>query len=130
MKKIILLSILLFPVYLFAQKHTDANLLGHVINSKTGEHVAYVSVFLQGTTIGAATDESGHFHIANCPEGTFTVGTGVGVAVTFGVGVITVFALMALSEKIAFRVTASAVPLEVIPFFFWKERTAPIVSVS
>ena len=57
----------------FAQKHTDANLLGHVINSKTGEHVAYVSVFLQGTTIGAATDETGHFHIANCPEGTFTV---------------------------------------------------------
>lgn len=57
----------------FAQKHTDANLLGHVINAKTGEHVAYVSVFLQGTTIGAATDESGHFHIANCPEGTFTV---------------------------------------------------------
>ena len=57
----------------FAQKHTDANLLGHVINSKTGEHVAYVSVFLKGTTIGAATDETGHFHIANCPEGTFTV---------------------------------------------------------
>ncbi len=73
MKKIILLSILLFPALLFAQKHTDANLLGHVINSKTGEHVAYVSVFLQGTTVGAATDESGHFHIANCPEGTFTV---------------------------------------------------------
>lgn len=58
---------------IFAQKHTDANLLGHVINSKTGEHVAYVNVYLQGTTIGAATDESGHFHIANCPEGTFTV---------------------------------------------------------
>ena len=57
----------------FAQKHTDANLLGHVINSKTGEHVAYVSVFLQGTTIGTATDETGHFHIANCPEGTFIV---------------------------------------------------------
>ena len=57
----------------FAQNHTDANLLGHVINSKTGEHVAYMNVYLQGTTIGAATDETGHFHIANCPEGTFTV---------------------------------------------------------
>ena len=73
MKKIILLIFLAVPALLFAQKHTDANLLGHVINSKTGEHVAYVSVFLQGTTIGAATDETGHFHIANCPEGTFTV---------------------------------------------------------
>lgn len=73
MKKILLFIIFLAPAFLFAQKHTDASLLGHVINSKTGEHVAYVSVFLQGTTIGTATDESGHFHIANCPEGTFTV---------------------------------------------------------
>lgn len=73
MKKIFLFIILLAPTMIFAQKHTDANLLGHVINSKTGEHVAYVNVFLQGTTIGAATDESGHFHIANCPEGTFKV---------------------------------------------------------
>lgn len=73
MKRIIILFIILCPLFVFAQKNTDANLLGHVINSKTGEHVAYVSVFLQGTTIGATTDESGHFHIANCPEGTFTV---------------------------------------------------------
>ena len=73
MKRILILIMSLLPIVAMAQKHTDANLLGHVINSKTGEHVAYVSVFLQGTTIGDATDESGHFHIANCPEGTFTV---------------------------------------------------------
>ena len=73
MKRILILILCIFPLVAFAQKHTDASLLGHVINTKTGEHVAYVSVFLQGTTIGAATDESGHFHIANCPEGTFTV---------------------------------------------------------
>lgn len=73
MKRIFFLIAILFPLLANAQKQTDANLLGHVINTKTGEHVAYVSVFLQGTTIGDATDESGHFHIANCPEGTFTV---------------------------------------------------------
>ena len=73
MKQILVLLICIFPFMAFAQQQTDANLLGHVINSKTGEHVAYVNVYLQGTTIGATTDESGHFHITNCPEGTFTV---------------------------------------------------------
>ncbi len=46
MKKHILIILLIFPMALFAQKATDANLLGHVINSKTGEHVPYVSVFI------------------------------------------------------------------------------------
>lgn len=69
MKKIILIISLLLPVALFAQQATDANILGHVINSKTGEHISYINVSLKGTTIGAITDESGHFHIANCPEG-------------------------------------------------------------
>ena len=66
MKKLFLLISLLLPVVVFAQKGTDANILGHVINSKTGEHISYINVSLKGTTIGAITDESGHFHISNC----------------------------------------------------------------
>lgn len=58
---------------LFAQRGTDANILGHVINSKTGEHIAYANVQIEGTTIGAVTDATGHFHIANSPEGTYDV---------------------------------------------------------
>ena len=73
MKKSILYIFLLFPVLLFAQRGTDANILGHVINSKTGEHIAYANVQIEGTTIGAVTDATGHFHIANCPEGTYNV---------------------------------------------------------
>ena len=69
MKKLFLIISLLLPVALFAQQKTDANILGHVVNAKTGEHVPYISVSLKGTTIGAITDESGHFHIANCPVG-------------------------------------------------------------
>ena len=69
MKKLFLIISLFLPVALFAQQKTDANILGHVVNAKTGEHVSYINVFLKGTTIGAITDESGHFHIANCPEG-------------------------------------------------------------
>ena len=74
MKKIIIVIVLsLLSFVSFAQKGTDASLLGHVINEKTGEHLAYINVYLQGTTIGATTDESGHFHISNCPEGEFKV---------------------------------------------------------
>ena len=73
MKKIVFIILLFVPLIALAQKKSDANLLGHVIDAKSGEHVAYVSVYLEGTTIGASTDESGHFHIANCPIGTFTV---------------------------------------------------------
>ena len=73
MKKAFLLILALFPIILFAQQGTDANIVGHIIDSKTGEHVPYASVYLKGTTIGAVSDRSGHFHIANCPVGEYTL---------------------------------------------------------
>lgn len=74
MKKLFVIIVLsIIPIMALAQRNTDASLLGHVINAKSGEHLAYVNVYLQGTAIGAVTDESGHFHISNCPEGEFTV---------------------------------------------------------
>lgn len=50
---------------------TDANLYGHVIDAKTGEHLPFITVALKGTTIGAATDASGHYFLKNLPEGKF-----------------------------------------------------------
>ncbi len=73
MKKLFLIISLFLPVALFAQQKTDANILGHVVNAKTLEHVSYINVSLKGTTIGAVTDESGHFHIANCPVGEYVL---------------------------------------------------------
>ncbi len=52
---------------------TDANLTGHVIDKSTGEHVPFVNVILKGTTIGTATDETGHYFLKNLPVGTFTI---------------------------------------------------------
>lgn len=52
---------------------TDANLYGHVINRKTGEHLAYVTISIPGTTIGTATDASGHYFLKNLPVGKLTV---------------------------------------------------------
>lgn len=51
----------------------DANVIGHVVDKTTGEHLAFVIVALKGTTIGATTDASGHYFLKNLPEGKFTL---------------------------------------------------------
>ena len=52
---------------------TDAHIHGHVIDKSTGEHLPYIVVILKGTTIGVATENTGHYMIRNVPEGKFTV---------------------------------------------------------
>ena len=53
--------------------NTDAHIHGHVIDKATGEHLPYIVVLLKGTTIGVATENTGHYMIRNVPEGTFVV---------------------------------------------------------
>ena len=33
-------------------KASDANIIGHVLDKKTGEHLSYITIALKGTTIG------------------------------------------------------------------------------
>ena len=75
MKKIIsALAAALFSIVLPAEViSTDAHIYGHVIEKSTGEHLPYVVVLLKGTTIGVATENTGHYMIRNVPEGTYTV---------------------------------------------------------
>ena len=54
-------------------RDTDANIVGHVTDKDTGEHLPYVSVVLKGTTLGTTTDATGHYFLKNLPEGTFTL---------------------------------------------------------
>ena len=76
MKKLILLAVMCLVYHtLFADETTpkpqsDAHLYGHVIDSETGEHLPYVTVTIPGTTIGTATDASGHYFLKNLPTGT------------------------------------------------------------
>lgn len=77
---IILTAILsLMPLTVFGQANypqldkSDANIIGHVTDKKTGEHMPYVNIFLKGTVINAATDATGHYFMKNLPEGEFTV---------------------------------------------------------
>ncbi|MDE6045745.1 MAG: TonB-dependent receptor [Alistipes sp.] len=54
-------------------KHTDANLVGHVVDRETHEHLPYATVAVQGTAYGTTTDASGHYFLKNLPEGECTV---------------------------------------------------------
>lgn len=63
----------------FAQKKTDSNIIGHIINKNTREHIPFHSVAIKGTTLGVASDASGHYFIKNLPDGQLTiVASGVG----------------------------------------------------
>lgn len=49
------------------RKKTDANVFGDV--QSQGEHLPFVSIFLEGTSIGTSTDHTGHYMLTNLPEG-------------------------------------------------------------
>ena len=58
--------------FTFSQKNkTDANVVGHVTSN--GEHLAFATVGVKGTTIGTMTDETGHFQLIHMPIGEYTV---------------------------------------------------------
>lgn len=78
MKKYILFVVgvmcaLLSPRTAFADdlNKSDANIIGHVLEKNTKEHLPYISVSLKGTTIGTLTDDTGHYFLKNLPEGDF-----------------------------------------------------------
>ena len=79
-----LLLLIIFPLVALAntpdnveipdqRKGTDANLVGHIIDAGTSLHIPYATVALKGTTIGCASDASGHYKINNIPEGEYTI---------------------------------------------------------
>ena len=76
-----ILYVFLFPALSYAQAdgeqpkkiQTDANLTGHVQDARTKEHIPFVSVAIQGATIGTFTDATGHYFLKNLPEGEYTL---------------------------------------------------------
>lgn len=64
------LSVLLtFSVLAITQpnKKTDANVFGDV--QSAGEHIPFVSIYLEGTSLGTTTDNTGHYTLINLPVG-------------------------------------------------------------
>lgn len=68
MNKIIILILCLCCAFTIARAEegpalnpSDANIVGHVVDRKTGEHLSFITIFLKGTTIGTSTDGTGHY---------------------------------------------------------------------
>ena len=58
MNKIIILILCLCCAFMVARAEegpalnpSDANIVGHVVDRKTGEHLSFITIFLKGTTI-------------------------------------------------------------------------------
>ncbi|MBR2326980.1 MAG: TonB-dependent receptor [Alistipes sp.] len=56
-----------------AGEKCEATIHGHVIDSHTKEHIPYITVTIDGTTIGTTTDSTGHYTLYHVPVGKFKV---------------------------------------------------------
>ncbi|MDO5035659.1 MAG: TonB-dependent receptor [Porphyromonas sp.] len=52
---------------------TDANIVGHVLDKTTREHLMGIVVRIKDTPYGTTTDSSGHFYLRNLKPGTYTL---------------------------------------------------------
>ena len=71
--KVKLLVILLFFTSLTLQAVNTGKISGKIIDKKTGEELIGVTVIIEGTTFGAATDFEGKFIIGNLQPGTYNL---------------------------------------------------------
>jgi outer membrane receptor for ferrienterochelin and colicins len=67
----IIVIFICFQTISLAQRKTDANIVGHVVSAD--EHLPFVNIAVKGTTIGTATDQTGHYHLINAPVGQITL---------------------------------------------------------
>ena len=68
--RILLLGLLMFlPSLLFAA----GNINGRVVDASSGEYLPGANIYLDGTSLGAATDREGFYRITNVPEGDYTL---------------------------------------------------------
>lgn len=52
---------------------SDANIVGHVVDAKTGEHLPGITIAIKGTTFGTATDATGHYYLKHLKPGRVTL---------------------------------------------------------
>ena len=67
----VLIALLVLPTLIFAQS-TTAKLAG-VVTDADGNALVGANVVVEGTNLGAATDELGRYYILDVPVGTYTM---------------------------------------------------------
>ena len=72
---IAVLLLIVFPSHnqLLAQATGDCRVIGHLVDSETGEDIIGATVMIPSLNTGAMTDKNGGFSINKLPEGTYTV---------------------------------------------------------
>lgn len=73
MAKILSTTILLLVLSNFTAAQESGSVYGKVVDESNGEELIGANIFLQGTTLGAASDLEGNFSIKTIPEGTYTL---------------------------------------------------------
>ena len=83
LKSILAVLALALPMLTFADESnkvvTDANVVGHLVDKKTHEHLPYINVYVMGTMIQTSTDRTGHYMLKDLTAGKHTIevrGTG------------------------------------------------------
>lgn len=61
-----LLAILMAGTVAVAQ---DTHIIGHVTDKENNEHLPFISIYIEGTTIITTTDATGHYKLTNVPVG-------------------------------------------------------------
>ncbi len=64
---LILLALLFFYLFPLSGQHSDANIFGDV--QSEGEHIPFVTIHIEGTAIGTATDVTGHYMLIDLEPG-------------------------------------------------------------
>ena len=52
---------------------TDANIIGHVVDAVTQEHIPGITIQIKGTNFGTSTDATGHYFLRNVKPGKLTL---------------------------------------------------------
>ena len=68
-----LITVLLACSFVIAESDRPGKITGHLVDSETGEALIGVTVMLEGTSMGAATDLEGRYTIANVPDGSYSL---------------------------------------------------------
>ena len=56
-----------------ANEKCEATIHGHVMDTRTNEHIPYITVVIDGTTVGTTTDATGHYTLYHAPVGKLKV---------------------------------------------------------
>ena len=55
------------------KERSDANIIGHILDASTGEHIPFMDVVVEGTMIYTMADATGHYFLKDMPEGSHQI---------------------------------------------------------